>query len=274
MKTIVAAVSGGVDSVTMLDLLAKEHKGIVVAHFNHGIREDADEDERLTKCLAQEYSFKFESERGCLGPGTSETYARTRRYEFLFRIAQKHGGVIHTAHHADDVVETVALNLLRGTGWRGLVPLDDARMVRPLVNWWKTDIYNYATKNCLEWHEDSTNSQDHYLRNRVRRALQELTLQDKRRIFDLYKQQKVIKTQTDLIVSELCNIRSREFFKCADDDVALEVLRAICYRPGITPLKANLVMALNAIRAFKNGKKFELSKHITLKIGRDNFELM
>ncbi|MCL2869955.1 tRNA lysidine(34) synthetase TilS [Candidatus Saccharibacteria bacterium] len=299
MKTIIAAISGGVDSITMLDLLSQavEGKGaagragfassrprdegkpsvfpdIIVAHFNHGIREDSDEDEQLVKALAKQYGFKFESKKEILGAAASETYARQRRYKFLNDIANRYNGTIYTAHHADDVVETIALNLIRGTGWRGLVPLDSPNIERPLIGWWKADIRNYAKQHDLPWREDSTNLYGTHLRNRVRHALQGFTLQDKKQLLALYNQQKKLKRQIDTAKGELLTIRDREIFKQLDDNVALEILRAICTVQGVTPLRANLNMTLTAIRTFGTGKKFELNKYVTIKMNRHDFEVL
>ena len=273
MKTIIAAISGGVDSVTMLDILETSHSNVIVAHFNHGIRSDSDEDEQLVGELAAQYGFKYERKKEDLGADASETYARERRYKFLNEVATKYNGTIYTAHHADDVVETIALNLIRGTGWRGLTPLDNPDIIRPLIGWWKSDIRDYVEKNQLRWREDSTNLHGEHLRNRVRKALRSLDLQEKKKLLELYQQQKTLKRQIDTLVSGLTTT-NRQFFREADDAVALEVLRAICTKQNITPLRKNLKLALDAIRTFKNGKKFELNKYVTIKMNRDDFELI
>jgi tRNA(Ile)-lysidine synthase len=259
----------------MLNLLAKERSAIVVAHFNHGIRDDSDQDEKLVRDLAKQHGFRFESKKENLGVCASETRARQHRYKFLNEVAAKHDGVIHTAHHADDVIETIALNLIRGTGWRGLTPLDNPNMVRPLITWHKTEIYDYARKNNLKWHEDSTNLDSTHLRNRLRHSLQELLLQEgKKELLELYEKQKDLKRQIDAMVGEFLAVRDREVFRQLDDNVALEILRAICTVQDITPLRPNIELALQAIRTFKNGKKFELSKYVTIKITRNEFAVL
>jgi tRNA(Ile)-lysidine synthase len=105
MATYIVAVSGGVDSIALLHMLTKttDHE-IIVAHFDHGIREDSADDAAFVRSLATEYGFPFETLREELGPDTSEETARNRRYEFLRGIAKKYNGQIVTAHHADDVV--------------------------------------------------------------------------------------------------------------------------------------------------------------------------
>lgn len=170
----VVAVSGGVDSVVLLDLLAgKPDVRLTVAHFDHGIREDADEDRKLVAALAKQYGVPFVYHRGRLGKHASEARARQARYEFLHHVRRATGSrAIITAHHQDDVLETALLNLLRGTGNRGLAALKSTDIVRrPLLHVPKASLLRYARIHDLTWREDSTNADERYLRNYVRRRL-------------------------------------------------------------------------------------------------------
>ncbi len=168
----VVAVSGGVDSMVLLDLLAS-HPGVelVVAHFEHGIRDDSDDDRQLVGQTAQRYGLPFVYEHGNLGPKVSEATARAARYAFLRRVQAEQGAAaIVTAHHQDDVIETAIINLVRGTGPRGLSSLKSTGdIVRPLLGIPKVDLLAYANEHHVMWHEDSTNSDDRYLRNYIRR---------------------------------------------------------------------------------------------------------
>lgn len=189
--TYVVAVSGGVDSVVLLDILAGVVAGrqaerqmlggeladapfrLVVAHFDHGIRPDSGEDRRFVQGLAQRYGLPFVYDEGRLGPGASEAAARQARYAFLRRVGQaSHARAIVTAHHEDDVLETALINLLRGTGRKGLSSLrSTAGICRPLLEVPKARIKDYARQHGLEWREDSTNADTTYLRNYVRHVL-------------------------------------------------------------------------------------------------------
>lgn|GEM_PF-3388797 len=174
----ILAVSGGVDSVVLLDLLAQcQNLTLIVAHFDHGIRPDSAADARFVAATARRYGLPFVMARGELGPEASEATARKARYAFLEKARVAHGAdALITAHHQDDVVETVIINLLRGTGWRGLVSLRDAdRIRRPLLGVSKSEITAYAQQHRLEWHEDSTNRDARYLRNRVRHEVLPMT---------------------------------------------------------------------------------------------------
>ena len=99
----VVAVSGGVDSVVLLHMLAhRPDIELVVAHFDHGIRDYSVADAQFVKELADSYGLPFESRREKLGKQASEDLARSRRYAFLRSVADKHQAKIMTAHHADD----------------------------------------------------------------------------------------------------------------------------------------------------------------------------
>lgn len=173
-QSVIAAVSGGVDSAVMLHHIATKPDSVaVVAHYDHGIREDSADDARFVKGLAEKYGLRFELGEGHLGANASEDRARSARHTFLREVSQKYGGVkIATAHHRDDTIETAIINILRGTGRRGMSALRETDLyLRPLISWTKPRIYEYAVQNRLEWVEDPTNASDKYLRNRVRHKL-------------------------------------------------------------------------------------------------------
>jgi tRNA(Ile)-lysidine synthetase-like protein len=168
----VVAVSGGVDSMVLLQVLAG-YPGIdlVVAHFDHGIRADSSEDERLVKTSAERLGLSFFSEQGRLDRNTSEADARDARYAFLRRIQKQVGAqAIITAHHQDDVLETMIINMSRGTSRKGLSSLISHKtLIRPFLHIPKHEILAYAQANNVQWREDSTNQDERYLRNYIRK---------------------------------------------------------------------------------------------------------
>ena len=113
----VLAVSGGVDSMTLLDVLSKNTElDLVVAHFNHGIRDDSSEDEKLVLEAARKYNLSVRLGHARLGPKASEADARQARYIFLHSVVrQEDAKALITAHHQDDMLETAILNLLMVT---------------------------------------------------------------------------------------------------------------------------------------------------------------
>lgn len=168
----VVAVSGGIDSMVLLDMLAHmPGLELTVAHFEHGIREDADADRELVENATVHYGLPFICEHGSLGPGAGEAAARSARYAFLGRVKEKvQARAVITAHHQDDMVETAVINLLRGTGRKGLSSLQSTdNIIRPFLHFTKQQLYDYAKQRpTITWRDDSTNNSDQYLRNYVR----------------------------------------------------------------------------------------------------------
>lgn len=168
----VVAVSGGVDSVSLLHLMLQSGNDyeLIVAHFDHGIRPDSTKDRIFVKHIADSYGLPFKAARVNLGSGASEETARNYRYDFLRRIErERHCDAVITAHHQDDLIETAIINILRGTGRLGLGSIRETEhLKRPLLKVSKEVLRRYAFRQGLVWREDSTNSSDLYLRNRVR----------------------------------------------------------------------------------------------------------
>lgn len=266
----IIAVSGGVDSMTLLHILrAQPEIELIVAHFDHGIREDSAEDAKFVGEVAKEYGLKFETKREELGANASEDLARTRRYEFLRDVAKKHKAKIVTAHHADDAVETVAINTHRGTGWRGLASMD-SDIVRPLLNMSKQHILEYAKKHNLKWREDSTNKSDNYLRNRIRHN-NNLSDDEKLQILALRADQIRIKKEVDEEVKALIGDGpdySRYFFTHVTPVVAVEMLRYIT-RAMLT--RPQLKRALVAIKTLRPGTIYEAGAHVKFSFTSRNF---
>ena len=199
----ILAVSGGIDSMVLLERFFRaDPENIVVAHFNHGTRTSADLDEQFVFSRCKELKVPFETMKIMLGEGVSEELARQKRYDFLYHVANKYGGEIYTAHHLDDLIESIAINLIRGTGWRGLTPFSDNRIHRPFIErgFYKTDILRFAAENKVLFREDPTNATDDYLRNRVRSKLLIMPRVEKERLIDFYKRQTIIRQE----IEELC----------------------------------------------------------------------
>lgn len=276
MKYLVA-VSGGVDSVVLLDMLVQESEHeLIVAHFDHGIREDSAADARFVEGLASRYGLPFVSTRAELGNSASEEIARRYRYAFLQHQAAKHEATIVTAHHADDVVETIVLNIARGTGWRGVAVLDREKVVRPLLCLSKRQLRNYATERRLEWVEDSTNSETVYFRNRLRRLLaRSLSEQDRQAVLALWGEQRQLRREIDQEVESFLDpdhCYSRYFVTNIDEGVACELLRAAILRlSGGGPTRPQCERALLAIKTAKPGSVFEVGGAVRLRFSQRTF---
>lgn len=244
----ILAISGGVDSVVLLNLVASsqefrvEHFGkaifpddFIVAHFDHGIRKgDSKKDADFVSNLSKSYNVKFELGLGYLDKDSSEEFARLKRYNFLNNLAIKYKAIIVTAHHKDDLIETAIINLIRGTGWRGLASMSATNILRPLLDVNKIDLIRYAIDNNLNWHDDITNYSHSYLRNRIRQQLEIAPYDKKNQFYKLIQKQLKLRGQIDLenkaispLASKKCNkdiVLDRYFFTMVDNALALELL--------------------------------------------------
>ena len=266
MKKILA-VSGGIDSIVMLHMFRADPDA-VVAHFDHGIRPNSAEDCLFVSRLAEKYNLPFYSKRAELGPNCSEDTARTARYAFLRSLAKQLDGQIYTAHHRDDVVETMAINLLRGTGWRGIAPFWGDSIQRPLIELTKNDIYRYATEHQLTFRQDQTNTEDAYLRNRVRQALD---AGQRQQLYGLYQKQLPLRDEIEQILSQIP--RSGQYPKDLAGQAGIEILRQILQNHDIYLTRPQLERALAAIQSYAPGKRFSLDKNHFLSIKRYYFQI-
>jgi tRNA(Ile)-lysidine synthetase-like protein len=232
---LLVAVSGGIDSVVMLDVLAQKNTPLIVAHVDHGIRVDSHEDEALVRSLAERYGFPFLSIKLKLGPAVSEDAARQARYAWLEQMRQQYQALaIATAHHQDDVLETIIINLTRGTGWRGLCSLRETPLRhRPLLAWSKAAIIDYALSHGLEWREDSTNESFRYLRNRIRNLVTpRLAPAQRQQLLALQSAQLKLREDIDTELSRLAELYHVDgALECyplimCPDSVACELLRS------------------------------------------------
>lgn len=279
----VVAVSGGVDSVVLLDLLVQQPQlELVVAHFDHGIRADSTEDRELVATLSQKYGLVFDYGEGKLGLGTSEDQARRARYEYLQQVRKKHkaSGVI-LAHHQDDAVETLVFNVLRGTRRRGMSSLQSTDgIIRPLMGHTKEEIYDYARRNNLKWREDSTNRDEKYTRNWIRRKLlPRLSPKQKRQLTDSYDEardrNRILDVAVQAQLEELASGQGldRRKFIALPYSVAREVMTAWLRLNDIQDIDRRLIDQLVvSVKTLPPGKKISLGR-VFLNIKVDSLDL-
>lgn len=180
-RQILLAVSGGVDSMVMADLFLQSGIDFGMAHCNFQLRgEEADKDEALVQQWADEHKVVFYNTRFNTKEKTEEwkkgvqETARILRYEWLDEVRKVNGfAYIATAHHANDNVETLLMNLFKGTGISGLhgIPVQNNAIIRPLLFAERKHIAAYAAANNIPYRDDASNATDNYLRNMVRHHL-------------------------------------------------------------------------------------------------------
>ncbi len=270
--TYIVAVSGGVDSVVLLDLLCKQTDlKLIVAHFDHGIRSDSATDSQFVNKLADKHNVQFELGSAQLGKDASEELARNARYSFLHEIKNKYDAQqIITAHHSDDIIETIIINLTRGTGWRGLSSLRSTdHILRPLLDFTKADILDYAKGNELKWVEDSTNQDLKYLRNEIRhKIVTKMSSAQRAEFLQLYQSQLGLMDKIDSHTIQLSSDKRHDFIMWPES-VSLEVLRS---QLQLTRPQAR--RALTAIKTAKPGTKLEIDGDKSLEFTHKNILTM
>ncbi len=174
---LVAMLSGGRDSVCMLDLAvrARGAAAVAVLHVNYGLRAEADEDERHCAALCGRLGVELvvERPRRSEGPGNLQAWARERRYAAAERLARPRGATIVTGHTADDQVETILYRLASSPSRRALLGMkpSDGTLARPLLGTTRAEVTAYCERRGLAWREDATNAEPAYARNRIRAGL-------------------------------------------------------------------------------------------------------
>lgn len=172
------ALSGGADSVALLLYLKEQGHAEAAAHCNFHLRgEESDRDEQFVRQLCMKLGIKlhvrhFATTREAQQTGESiEMAARRLRYEWFAQLCQEEGyTAVAVAHHQEDNAETILLNLVRGTGLRGLCGIRQERdgVVRPLLDWTKQDILHFLSERQQDYVTDSTNADTAYKRNFIR----------------------------------------------------------------------------------------------------------
>ena len=176
-KKLLLAVSGGVDSMVLLDLFYKLRFDICIVHCNFQLRgKESDADEMLVRETCQDSyipyfiesfdTLEFAKENKL----SIQLAARKLRYDWFQEIISLGFDYVLTAHHLDDNVETFLINFTRGTGLEGLtgIPAQNGNIIRPLLPFSREEIENYALENKIQWREDSSNASDKYFRNKLR----------------------------------------------------------------------------------------------------------
>ena len=180
--TIITATSGGPDSMVLLNLLStvKKEKSltIVCAHVNHKLRKESDDEAKMVKEYCAQNNIIFEYMTIDEYKGNTENYARKKRYEFFETLIKKYSSpYLLTAHHGDDLMETIMMRLIRGSSLKGYAAFSeitskiDYKIYRPLITKTKEEILNYVKSNNIPYALDKTNDSDVFTRNRIRKYI-------------------------------------------------------------------------------------------------------
>jgi tRNA(Ile)-lysidine synthetase-like protein len=175
-QVVVVATSGGPDSMCLLNLLCKFDVKIVVAHVNHKLRSESEEEAEFVKSFALDKGLIYEyMEIKEYNHDNLENEARVKRYAFFNELICKYNAnYLMTAHHADDLMETILMRIVRGSSLKGYsgfkkeIDMNNFKLVRPLITLTKSEILEYMDNNHLKYFIDKSNYSRDYTRNRYR----------------------------------------------------------------------------------------------------------
>ena len=177
-ETIVIATSGGPDSMCLLHLINENtNLKIICAHVNHKLREESTEEAKMVKdyCTSNNITYEYYEIENY--KGNTENYAREKRYEFFEKLLKKYNSkYLLTAHHGDDLIETIMMKIIRGNidnlvGFKKISKRDNYYIYRPLITKTKENILSYCKIHNIKYAIDKTNFDDTYTRNRIRKYI-------------------------------------------------------------------------------------------------------
>ena len=283
-KRLLVAVSGGVDSMVLLDLLRDLSYIIGVAHCNFQLRgEESDLDQQLVKkyCNTHDIPFYQKNFDTDLPKQSTQMAARTLRYKWFETLIQtEHYNWVLTAHHADDNIETLLLNITRGTGIEGLaaIPEQNGKILRPFLKYFKFEIVDYAKTNGIEWREDRSNQSEDYTRNIIRHHLiPQLTKLHPKALENTSKTIELTKEAISVIYQQIEEFRN-ELFQIREDVTHISIKSLKTLQP-----LSFWIHQLFSIYGFGHGEvikllyaqkgKFIFSQHYTHEVGRGDLLL-
>jgi tRNA(Ile)-lysidine synthase len=231
---LLVAVSGGLDSMVLVYLCQKLDLNFSLAHCNYKLREiESNYDEDFIKSYAKTNSIELfttsfdTNSYASLTKQSIQMAARKLRYEWFEFLQEQHGfDFVLTAHHADDNLETFLINLSRGTGLEGLtgIPAINGSIIRPLLEFTRTEILDFATAKNLKWREDSSNKKVLYLRNNIRHSIIPLLKNINPSFMDSFnKSQKYLIESQSVLKDYILEIEDRVIASVAEDQISYDI---------------------------------------------------
>jgi tRNA(Ile)-lysidine synthase len=283
-QRVLVAVSGGVDSMVLVDMLREFSNAVAVAHCNFQLRgQDSAQDEQLVKSYCKRHQLTCHIKRfdTKLPKQSTQMAARTLRYNWFEELCLSNNyDVILTAHHADDNIETLLINIIRGTGIEGLtgIPEQNGRILRPLLPFYKSEIIAYAQTHQFPWREDRSNQSGEYQRNAIRHhvipelvKLHPKALENTTKTIDFTKEAaKVIQQQTEELKKQLF-LKEKETIRISISSVKALQPFSFWIHQLFTPYGFDLREVIKLLSAQK-GKCIHSTDH-TLEVGRNELLL-
>lgn len=240
--TLIIGVSGGADSMCLLNLvcdLKREKKlNIVVAHINHGIRKESKEEAifvsencKKLKCIFEYKILNFKKLKNF------EAAARVERYKFFNLLVKKYqADYLLTAHHGDDLIETILMRLTRGStlegysGFGNYTNFENYTLLRPLIHTTKEEIESYNKEKNIEYRVDKTNTDEHYTRNRYRMHILPFLKKENKNVHKKYLKfseelkeiENYLQKQTDSVLTRVCDFGKVNLHEFKELDIVLQ----------------------------------------------------
>lgn len=265
---VVVAVSGGPDSMALLSLISKLRNNldlkIICAHVNHNVRSESDQEAIFVKDFCEKHDILFEMMKiEDYSDDNFHNQAREKRYHFFETLIKKyHAKYLFTAHHGDDLIETILMRIVRGSTLRGyagflcVVEREDYKIVRPLIHHTKEEIIHYLKQNNISWVEDQSNLKDVYTRNRFRKyVVPQLKSEDPNVHDKFYKFSNLLIQYSDCVDRQTQNIMPLVYKNHTLD------LREFCLLEKL--IQRNL-LAMILEQYYKNDLTVVSDKHITM----------
>ena len=275
------AISGGVDSMVLLHLFKSSNFKFEVAHINYQLRGiDSDKDQELVEQICQHNNIPFHlylvSEKDSKPKNSIQEWARIIRYDFFRQIQQERKiEFVVTAHHLNDQLETFLIHLSKASGIKGLsgIPSNDNHILRPLLNFSKTEIYDFAKEERIEFREDLSNQKNDYLRNKIRNEIVPKLLEVNHSFLENFGKSIFYLKQTERFVDEQISEIEKEIIVKEEDSILINKDRflnqthfvqfEILRKYGFTEVEE-----IAKIKKAKTGKKF-ISSEFQLTIDRE-----
>ena len=284
-KKLILSVSGGVDSMVLLDRLIKTNYPLIVVHFDHKKRAESILDVKLVEGTCQKHNIPFHLEKINISSSNFQEKASLLRKQKLEAIAKKYStSYILTAHHADDLLETILMKISRGSniyGYAGMQisnELNGFVYIKPMLHESKESILQYAKDHNIAYLEDISNIQDDYTRNRFRHHIVPLLKEENPNILDkiitfseqLTQAFLTIRKQSKLFINS-SNTINIDKFNSLDLSVKMDILSILFENKQITPNEVQLKKVLSLIKSNKPNISYKLSQQIYLLKSYDNF---
>lgn len=279
------AISGGADSMVLLDLFKDSKLKFEVAHINYQLRgEDSDKDQELVEKICEQNNIHFHlyqvSEMDNKPKNSIQDWARIIRYNFFRKIQQERSlNFIVTAHHLNDQLETFIIHLSKASGIKGLtgIPANENNILRPLLSFSKEEIYDFVKENNIEFREDLSNQKNDYLRNKIRNEIVPKLLEVNENFLDNFGKsisylnqtknfvdEQIFKIEKEIIVNKEDSLQiNKKLFFNQSEFIQYEILRKF----GFTEAEE-----IAKIKKAEAGKKF-ISSEYQLNSDREIFVL-